>query len=50
MKRLLALPILFAAGCAYGWWSGLLYPVMTQAWSVFAPRPDTDETEADLIG
>lgn len=48
MKRLLALPCLFAAGCAYGYWSGLLWPIAT---TVIRPllRP-TPCNEADLIG
>lgn len=29
MKRLLAFPVLFAAGVAYGYWSGLLWPIAT---------------------
>lgn len=48
VKRLLALPVLFAAGVAYGYWSGLLWPLAT---TVVRPllRPALPETEADFL-
>ena len=48
VKRLFVLPVLFAAGVAYGYWSGLLWPLAT---TVVRPllRPALPETEADYL-
>ena len=39
MKRLLFLPVLFAAGCVYGYWTGYAWPVLTTARSLLRPEP-----------
>lgn len=48
MRRLLILPAVGALSVAV-WWSGLVWPIATQAWSVIAPRPATGDTEDDVI-
>lgn len=39
MKRLMIFPVLFAAGVAYGYWTGFLWPVATTVVRPFL-RPD----------
>lgn len=39
VKRLLLAPVVICPVVVAAYWSGLLWPVMTTAWSIVAPRP-----------
>lgn len=47
-RRLLLVPVVVAPVAAVAIWTGYIWPVMTTAWSVLAPR-ETQETEFDLL-
>lgn len=52
MKRLALVPVVVCPVAAVGaglWLSGLCWPLMTQAWSVIAPRPVTAYDDDDVV-
>lgn len=51
MRRLALAPLVvggLAAGAAI-WYAGLAWPLITQAWSVLAPRPEGEGYEPDVV-
>lgn len=52
-RRLIVAPLVcgpIAAAGALLWLKGLAWPIANQLYSLFAPRPETAETELDVAG
>ena len=49
MRRLIWLPALFAAGCVYGWVSGMAWPVAVTGWRCVTARADAPDYEAEVL-